>query len=208
MGIIANEAHRPFVIAVGVDFSESARPALFLARSLAQGHPDVVVHAVHVTSMPGVTEHMHIDADRELDKVWEACAPVAHDLAGCMRCHVVVGKVDRELVRFASDCDADLLIIGARDRSAFDRLVSGSNSSKIVRAAPCSVLVARPSERMEEEVEELASGRFPVNRAERESREEGHSGHRLSDQVHERGETYDDEHTDPCFQIERELIGG
>ena len=53
--MIEQDTHRPFVIAVGVDFSESARPALFLARSLAHGHPDVVVHAVHVTSMPGAS---------------------------------------------------------------------------------------------------------------------------------------------------------
>lgn len=181
--MIEQDTHRPFVIAVGVDFSESARPALFLARSLAHGHPDVVVHAVHVTSMPGASEHMHIDVNRELDKVREACAPVSHDLGGCMRCHVIVGKVDRELVRFASDCDADLLIIGARDRGAFDRLVTGSNSSKIVRAAPCSVLVARSSERMLEE--EASSSPFAVDGAEGDGSEEGYSDEWLADQVNQ-----------------------
>ncbi|MGH7330275.1 MAG: universal stress protein, partial [Polyangiaceae bacterium] len=185
MGIIEQDTHRPFVIAVGVDFSESARPALFLARSLAHGHPDVVVHAVHVTSLPGVTEHTHIDVNTELDKVRHACAPVSHDLADHMRCHVVVGRVDRELVRFASDCGADLLIIGARDRGALDRFVTGSNSSKIMRAAPCSVLVARPSERMEEE-EASASSRLPINRSEGKSSEERYGDHGLSHQVDQR----------------------
>lgn len=208
MGIIEQDTHRAFVIAVGVDFSGSARPALFLARSLAQGHPDVVVHAVHVTSLPGVTDHTHIDVNRELDKVREACAPVACDLVGRMRCHVIVGRIDRELVRFASDCGADLLIIGARDRSALDRFVTGSNSSKIVRAAPCSVLVARPSERMEEEEEELASGRFPIDRSERESREESYGGHGLPNQMDQGGEPYEDEDTEPGLQINRELVGG
>lgn len=184
MGTFEQVTHpRPFVIAVGVDFSESARPALFLARSLAHGHRDVVVHAVHVTTMPGASEHTHIDVNRELAKVRDACAPVSDELADCMRCHVVVGKVDRELVRFAGDYGADLLIIGARDRSAFDRLVTGSNSSRIVRAAPCSVLVARPSERMEEEQQASASGRFPVNRSERQSSEESYGDERLSDQM-------------------------
>ena len=177
---------RPFVIAVGVDFSGSARPALFLARSIAHAHRDVVIHAVHVTAMPGASEHMHIDVNRELERVRDACAPVARELAGCMRCHVIVGKVDRELVRFATECGADLLVIGARDRSAFDRLVTGSNSSKIVRTAPCSVLVARPSERMEEEEQEVsASGRFPIDRAERERGEESDGDERLSDQVNQ-----------------------
>ena len=181
MGMMVSETHgRPFVIAVGIDFSGSARAALYLARSLAQGHPDVVIHAVHVTSMPGVTERAHINVKDELEKVREACAPVSSELAGCMRCHVIVGHVDRELVRFACDCGADLLIIGARDRSSFDRLVTGSHSSKIVRSAPCSVLVARANDRLDPSWS--ANAGFEEDDEERESGEESYGGYGLADQ--------------------------
>lgn len=174
----------PFVIAVGVDYSDSAKHVLYLARSLARGHDDFVVHAVHVTSLPSLTETVtHIDVRDELERVRHVCQPVAADLARNMRCHVIVGRVDQELVRFACDCGADLLVIGARDRSAIERLVSGSTSSKIMRAAPCSVVVARPNDRLAESSGALEHARPPRDGGERERDEEADGGERLSDQM-------------------------
>ena len=132
-----------FVIAVGVDFSEPSRYALALARSIAQAHSDVRVHAVHVASLPEESEStIHLDLGRELERVKEVCAPMLGELVRCTRCHVVLGRADLELVRFACDCDADLLIIGQREKGQLERLITGWRSGRIVRSATCSVLVA------------------------------------------------------------------
>jgi nucleotide-binding universal stress UspA family protein len=132
-----------FVITVGVDFSEQSRYALALARSIAQEHADVRVHAVHVAKLPGLSDSaVHLDVRRELERVREVCAPVLGELVRCTRCHVVIGQADLELVRFACDCGADLLIIGERQKSQLERLITGWRSSRIVRSATCSVLRA------------------------------------------------------------------
>lgn len=138
---------RTFVITVGVDFTKACEHAVALACALAHGHSDVVVHAVHVAALPLLGESSrHLDIGRELTRLQDACAPVVGDVAVHVRCHVIVGRPDDELVRFARDCDADILIIGGKDRSALGRLVTGSVSTKIVRSASCSVLLARPHE--------------------------------------------------------------
>ena len=138
---------RTFVITVGVDFTERCEHAIALACSIAHGHADVVVHAVHVAPLPMLGEPTtHVDLARELTRLQDVCAPVVGDIAASVRCHVIPGRPDDALVRFAHDCDADILIIGGKERSAIGRLVTGSVSTKIVRSAPCSVLVARPHE--------------------------------------------------------------
>jgi nucleotide-binding universal stress UspA family protein len=139
MSAVAHE----FVIAVGVDFSEQSRYALALARSIAKEHDDVRVHAVHVAELPESNESMvHLDVGRELERVREVCAPMLGEMVRCTRCHVILGRADLELVRFAHDCEADLLIIGEREKGSLERLITGWKSSRIVRSAPCSVLRA------------------------------------------------------------------
>jgi len=137
------EEDRKFVIAVGVDFSAPSQNALALARAMAQEHAASVIHVVHVTCLPNSSEHgVHVDVRRELEKVRGVCAPATRDLDACIMCHVLIGRADDELVRFSCDCGADVLILGSREKSGFERFFSGSMSRRIARSADCSVLVA------------------------------------------------------------------
>jgi len=52
------------------------------------------------------------------------------------------GEPADELVAFAEQQHADMIATGAHGRSAIGRLVLGSVSTKVVRSAPCAVLVA------------------------------------------------------------------
>jgi nucleotide-binding universal stress UspA family protein len=54
------------------------------------------------------------------------------------------GKPAPALVQAAGETDADLVVIGASGRSGLKRMLLGSVAEKVVRAAPCSVLVVRP----------------------------------------------------------------
>lgn len=49
-----------------------------------------------------------------------------------------------EIVRYARDVDADLVVIGTHGRSGLAHVLLGSTAEKVVRKAPCPVLTVRP----------------------------------------------------------------
>lgn len=57
---------------------------------------------------------------------------------------VLEGKVADELLAFATSHRADLLVTGAHGRTLVERLLIGSVTTKLLRAARCSVLVIPP----------------------------------------------------------------
>ncbi len=56
---------------------------------------------------------------------------------------VLVGNPAREIVEFATNMRADLVVTGWRRHSADDELYLGSVSNALAHRAPCSVLVVR-----------------------------------------------------------------
>ena len=52
----------------------------------------------------------------------------------------------QEIVDYAADIHADLIVVGTHGRSGVSRLLMGSVAEHVVRSAPCPVLVVRPSE--------------------------------------------------------------
>jgi nucleotide-binding universal stress UspA family protein len=56
---------------------------------------------------------------------------------------VVDGDPAASIVHAASELDADLVVVGATGATALRRALLGSVTEKVVRAAPCSVLVVR-----------------------------------------------------------------
>ena len=59
------------------------------------------------------------------------------------RAQVRVGKPAREILRVAAELPADLVVMGAHERGRVARLFLGSVSERVLRAAPCPVLVVR-----------------------------------------------------------------
>jgi nucleotide-binding universal stress UspA family protein len=54
-----------------------------------------------------------------------------------------VGNPAAEIIATAEERGADLIVIGHRGRSAISRFIEGSVSDRVVRHAPCDVLVVR-----------------------------------------------------------------
>lgn len=69
-------------------------------------------------------------------------ADLPPDLAGDL--DVVQGSIGGEIVRFATELPADLVVMGTHGRSGFDRLMLGSTTEKLLRKAPCPVLTVPP----------------------------------------------------------------
>jgi len=57
------------------------------------------------------------------------------------------GRPFAEIVRYATEHEIDLIIIGTHGRSGFDHFLLGSTAEKVIRKAPCPVLTVRPAER-------------------------------------------------------------
>ena len=56
---------------------------------------------------------------------------------------VVKGRPYDEILKFARENKADLIVIGTHGRKGLDRVIFGSTAEKVVRDAPCPVLSVR-----------------------------------------------------------------
>ena len=54
-----------------------------------------------------------------------------------------VGNPDEEIVQVANELEADLIVIGSHGYRGIGRLLLGSNAERVVRYAPCAVLVVK-----------------------------------------------------------------
>jgi nucleotide-binding universal stress UspA family protein len=57
--------------------------------------------------------------------------------------HLALGDPDKEIVKFAEDAHADLIVLGSRGLGRLRRALLGSVSDSVVRHAHCPVLVVR-----------------------------------------------------------------
>ena len=57
---------------------------------------------------------------------------------------VVWGSPPVEICRIAQERHVDLIIMGTHGRTALAHLLIGSVAERVVRHAPCSVLIVRP----------------------------------------------------------------
>ncbi|MBC7544721.1 MAG: universal stress protein [Candidatus Sericytochromatia bacterium] len=79
------------------------------------------------------------DAQQTLDRARQLLGPLA-DKAYFRQ---LSGTPGVEIVRFAREVGAQLLVVGSRTRHGLDRLVMGSVSAHVVANAPCSVQVVK-----------------------------------------------------------------
>jgi len=128
-----------------VDFSASSGAALRLAsRLLAPGGQLTVAHALPVSTNGSATAGAYRgNVGRALDRmIAEAgCGPdiVVHRM-------VLAGEPSRTILRLCRDHAPDLLVTGSHGHNFLTRLRLGSVSTKLLREAGCSVLVAPPAD--------------------------------------------------------------
>ena len=78
---------------------------------------------------------------------------------------VTQGKAYREILRLASERDADLIVLGVHGRNAVDRLVFGSTTEHVVRRGTCPVLTVPAPAQPRTEDEHVRSTTVPASRA-------------------------------------------
>jgi nucleotide-binding universal stress UspA family protein len=142
----------PFhTVVVATDFSENAEEALNVALEIVEGTDrqiavvNVVLDPLH---QPWMVDAAGVDF-AELQRSWVEGAE--HEFQALLKrralddsavsTHIVIGRPDVEIVRFAEEHGADLIVMGTHGYGGVKRLLLGSVADHVMRQANCPVLV-------------------------------------------------------------------
>jgi nucleotide-binding universal stress UspA family protein len=120
------------------DFSTYSNLAYFHAVGLAENY-GASLTVVYVYT-PGSKEAAGGDR-RYWRSQLEQVRPTNPDIA--VHHAFLEGDPAAEISRYAADAGIDVIVIGTHGRTGVDRLVMGSVAEKVMREAPCSVLVVK-----------------------------------------------------------------
>ncbi|HUG93822.1 MAG TPA: universal stress protein [Planctomycetaceae bacterium] len=143
-------------ILVPTDFSDHSRAALEYGCAFAERF-GAELHLVHVLQdlvglvpEPGLAFPPPGDYMLELQQSSEQAlaalpgpsAPAGLNVERATR----QGPPFLEIIRYARETEADLIVMGTHGRSGLAHMLLGSVAEKVVRKAPCPVLTVRPSD--------------------------------------------------------------
>ena len=135
-----------------VDFSDSSRHAATVATELARSssaaltivhiwQPPMPLYGIPDAALSGdLIQSLIDDAERSLDE-WKATAVAAG--VGSVQSKMITGVPWDEIVKLAKESGADLVVMGTHGRTGLTHVLIGSVAEKVVRHAPCAVLVVR-----------------------------------------------------------------
>jgi nucleotide-binding universal stress UspA family protein len=136
-------------ILCATDFSPSSEQAVRVAARIAKerGSALVIAHVLHIPSLafggeltyaPPVVRDLMAQAQRRLDDVVRQAseAGVEHVTPKLLN-----GSPWAEIVTLLRESGSDLCVMGTHGRTGVARMLLGSVAEKVVRHAPCSVLV-------------------------------------------------------------------
>lgn len=142
-------------ILVPVDFSPLSKKALHYATRLAhEFHTEIdLVHVVE-PKVPPAFDGFMIAPPRVSNGAGASCAGQLKALANSVRSTdaVRVGSTVRtglaayEIVEAAKELDVDLIVMATHGYTGWKHFAIGSTAERVVRAAPCPVLVVREKE--------------------------------------------------------------
>ncbi len=141
-------------IAVAVDFSEHSDRAIERGAALAKQF-GAKLHLVHVYGSAVLAEAMYgvsIPTNLNLEirdaaaKKLEAVAEKIQTDGIDVESHLIYSTAAEGVAQIALKTEADLVVVGTRGLTGLKHLVLGSVAERIVRTAPCSVLVVRDDE--------------------------------------------------------------
>jgi len=142
---------------VPTDFSEDSEQAARYAVELAKRF-QAEVHCIHVVDIPAdllstsdyymtgpseqFIDQIRVESKKNLD------AFAVKNLEGAqVQTAFLEGSPFVEIIRYARDQQIDLVVIATHGRTGLKHVLFGSVAEKVVRKAPCPVLVVRRDER-------------------------------------------------------------
>jgi len=132
-----------------VDFSEYSQFAVDVLPELVDAAGGQVT-LMHVIEIPvSYAGELPVEFTRELDKhattvLDRWAAKLTAKLATPAKTKIMVGSAGNQILRLLDeDPTFDLVVMGSHGRTGVKRMLLGSVAEKVVRHAPCAVLVAR-----------------------------------------------------------------
>jgi nucleotide-binding universal stress UspA family protein len=137
-------------ILIATDGSPAALRALEVGLELAEEHEAQVtfVHVAQATDvLPGFAPAGPVSVPHEIDEADRQALDDALALAEARgiqaRTRLLVGNAGKQIVAYADEIDADVIVVGSRGLGAVGRAVLGSVSNKVLHDAKRPVLVVR-----------------------------------------------------------------
>lgn len=139
-------------ILVPIDFSEYSKNALSSSITLAKKFNAelILIYVVETAiypadfgfgqvAMPSLEREMTERGEAELKKL------VKTHIAGSVPSRIIIstGKPFLEICKTAEGEEADLIVIATHGHTGVEHILFGSTAEKVVRKAPCQVLVVR-----------------------------------------------------------------
>jgi nucleotide-binding universal stress UspA family protein len=123
------------------DFSSYSNQAYFHAVALAENHAaQLTILYVYSSGFGGGSGKGNTDRE-----YWRSQLEQIRPIDGRITVKHVFREGDpaSEIVRYAVDTGTDLIVMGTHGRTGLERLLMGSVAEKVMREAPCSVLVVK-----------------------------------------------------------------
>ena len=135
-------------ILVAHDFSNDSEVAIKYATSLAQEY-QAELHLVHVlpyTLSPDLaTRPLSIEGEfQRATRQLQQALPTGASLWCDVKQTVLTGQPYREILNYAEENQIDLICMGVHGAGFSMRALFGSNADRVLRQAPCPVLITRP----------------------------------------------------------------
>ena len=137
-------------ILVPLDFSRASMQAVTYVIPLAEEFK-AAVHLVHVQPTDDLTEisqagHMMLNCTDAIAFMQDRLAEVQekHDVQFWPdNCHVVSGRPFEEICKLARELGVELIVLPTRGHSGLKHVALGNTAKRVVRHAPCAVLIPR-----------------------------------------------------------------
>ncbi len=143
----------PKRILVPIDFSEHSKQALAYAASVAEKFSSeltlmyVVEPPVYPAdlgfgqvTLPNIEKELKARGEEELKEIGSEAVGKSVHWSTVIR----VGKPYIEIIQEANIMRADLIVIATHGHTGVEHLIFGSTTEKVVKKAPCPVLIVRP----------------------------------------------------------------
>lgn len=149
-------------ILVPFDFSRLAEQGVRCAEELAELH-GAKLDILHVVEEPAFPSFFKLGAMRiygmvpNLEKVAWTALEKRFGNPGAqphLNFHVVKGSADVEIIRFAGEHESDLIVMTSHGLTGLQHVLMGSVAEKVVKMAPCPVLVVKAFSKQPPPVEE------------------------------------------------------
>ena len=135
-------------ILVATDGSDNNQPAVNKAIEIARVCGSTLYALYVIDETPFKTAQVEVltdDVYREMQSEGDKAIEQVKQLAGEMKVETAVlyGKPAPVINTFATERGVDLIVVGSKGKSGFERLILGSVAESVIRLAGCMVLVVK-----------------------------------------------------------------